>query len=88
MTKEAALLNANLILSLMVEFGSFRSVHFTIWNSGNECEVYAHYDSSKTSCSQLDSKFRPFIIEDVIREDKSVGDSDNWVYSFTWHWDD
>lgn len=88
MTKEAALLNANLILSLMVEFGSFRSVHFSIWNSGNECEVYGHYDSSKIDCSKLDPKFLPFLIKDAISEDKSVADSDDWVYSFTWHWDE
>ena len=88
MTKEAALINASLIQSLMVNLGYFETVCFDTYISGHQCLVYGHYDPSKISVLELDCRLALHVIKGTLWEDRHIEGSDIRVYCFTWHWDD
>lgn len=86
MTKESALLNASLVHALMVQSGYFDSVHFIVWNTGLECEVYGHYDPLKVDFSVLKEKFSLPATEVAYCEDREIRKHTNRVFCFTWLW--
>lgn len=87
MTKGAALINAISIHSLMVQFGSFETVCFDIYNAGQECIVYGHYYPSKVSLYVLEIRFKLYAIADATCENRSIEGSSMCVFSISWHWD-
>lgn len=88
MTKEAALLNASRIHSLMVQFGSLDPIQFFVWNIGNECKVSVHYDPLVVNLSDLENIFRLHAIEGAYIGDSEIENFPNHVFVVTWHWDD